>query len=647
MIRKLKDNWDIVLFVLVHIIIFVYLITGMQYFMLDLPTSMIIKKAYGLFGIFYLPQGTGRYWPLDPFFNALVTAIFGNNVLWQWIVHYLLFIALTILTWRNTFLCIQSRKKAFVAAITCVCATSMSENIFTIGKPELLLCVMFLLYINLIIKIYLLQKNQKLYYIILFFVSLLTYTCKETSVILIPISLLLVIFFAFVIKENKIQSYVVLGITVFTWFIYLFVKTSINNYYNITPTAYVTYSITLSSIIDALIYYFKYSWDTFLVGTVALVGNTVLFFKEKNYAKKRTIALILSMAGWGYIAGICLWQFKQIYYIYPAIVFFSMSLGIFLADLCKQYFLLVIGVAFLYGGWNGIIIADQTRDTSIIFSESMNYLLFDNKIKNKIYLYSNTIFDEPPYQMNILFKIFDKNLKVYGIKDIGEAIDSHTLELFGHTVESYEALKREVTIEEGSYILAYDYIRDSWVPSRRVNPIHSVSDIEKTYDEYMLERVAGDEMTKKRFTYSGIKNELCGWTIYRIIGDKRFITLQTDWTDWLGDDNTELEIDSQDYKYVVLEGAYEYDLGELNILCKSGDKIIPSEILIDKSLNRYKIVINIEGLNVDEMHIKLICDNYFVPAEELNLDDNRRLTLRYPEQIFLTNGLDYTLMVEE
>ena len=158
----------------------------------------------------------------------------------------------------------------------------------------------------------------------------------------------------------------------------------------------------------------------------------------------------------------------------------------------------------------------------------------------------------------------------------------------------------------------------------------------------MLERVAGDEMTKKRFTYSGIKNELCGWTIYRIIGDKRFITLKTDWTDWLGDDNTELEIDSQDYKYVVLEGAYEYDLGELNILCKSGDKIIPSEILIDKSLNRYKIVINIEGLNVDEMHIKLICDNYFVPAEELNLDDNRRLTLRYPEQIFLTNGLDYT-----
>ena len=301
----------------------------------------------------------------------------------------------------------------------------------------------------------------------------------------------------------------------------------------------------------------------------------------------------------------------------------------------------------MYGGWNGIIIADQTRDTSIIFSESMNYLLFDNKIKNKIYLYSNTIFDEPPYQMNILFKIFDKNLKVYGIKDIGEAIDPHTLELFGHTVESYEALKREVTIEEGSYILAYDYIRDSWVPSRRVNPIHSVSDIEKTYDEYMLERVAGDEMTKKRFTYSGIKNELCGWTIYRIIGDKRFITLQTDWTDWLGDDNTELEIDSQDYKYVVLEGAYEYDLGELNILCKSGDKIIPSEILIDKSLNRYKIVINIEGLNVDEMHIKLICDNYFVPAEELNLDDNRRLTLRYPEQIFLTNGLDYTLMVEE
>ena len=254
----------------------------------------------------------------------------------------------------------------------------------------------------------------------------------------------------------------------------MFVKTSINNYYNITATAYVTYSVTLSSIIDALIYYFKYSWDTFLVGTVALIGNTVLFFKEKNYAKKRTVALILSMAGWGYIAGICLWQFKQIYYIYPAIVFFSMSLGIFLADLCKQYFLLVIGVAFLYGGWNGIIIADQTRDTSIIFSESMNYLLFDNKIKNKIYLYSNTIFDEPPYQMNILFKIYDKNLKVYGIKDIGEAIDSHTLELFGHTVESYEALKREVTIEEGSYILAYDYIRNSWVPSRRVNPIHSI-----------------------------------------------------------------------------------------------------------------------------------------------------------------------------
>lgn len=647
MIRKLKDNWDIILFVYIHVMIFVYLITGMQYFMLDLPTSMIINKEYGLWGIFYLPQGTGRYWPLDSFLNSLVTAIFGNNILWQWIVHYIFFIFLTILAWRNTFLCIQNRKKAFIACIACICVTPMAENIFTIGKPELILCVMFLLYINLVIKIFLLQKNKKVYYILLFIISLLTYMCKETSIILIPISFLLAIYFLFLKKENTIQSYVVLGITIFTYVIYFCIKKYINTYYNITPTDYISYSLAVSSIIEALIYYFKYSWDIFLAGALALIGNMVLFFREREYAKNKAFALILSIAGWGYIVGICLWQFKQIYYIYPAIVFFSMALGMIVNDLGKKYVLIILSVVFLYGGWNGMIIAGQTRDTSIIFSESMNYILYDNRIKNKLYLYNYSPFEEPPYQINLLFKVLDKNLTVYGIKDIDKITDSHTLELYGYTVGDYETLKNEVAIQEGSYILSYDYIRDSWVPSRRVNPIHSVSDIEKTYDEYMLERVAGDEMTKKRFTYSGIKNELCGWTIYRIIGDKRFITLQTDWTDWLGDDNTELEIDSQDYKYVVLEGAYEYDLGELNILCKSGDKIVPSEILIDKSLNRYKIVINIEGLNVDEMHIKLICDNYFVPAEELNLDDNRRLTLRYPEQIFLTNGLDYTLMVEE
>ena len=210
-----------------------------------------------------------------------------------------------------------------------------------------------------------------------------------------------------------------------------------------------------------------------------------------------------------------------------------------------------------------------------------------------------------------------------------------------------EALKKKISIEEGSYILSYDFKRDSWVPSRRVNPIHSVSDIEETHDEYMLERVAGDEMSKKRFTYSGIKSELCGWTVYRIIGDKRFITLQTDWTDWLGVDNTELVVESKDYKYIVLEGAYEYDFDKFDIVCKSGNKVIPSDFLIDKSLNKYKIVINIEGLDADELQIKLMCDNYFVPSDALISDDTRKLTLRYPEQIFLTNGLDYTLMVEE
>lgn len=643
MIRKLKDNWDLIIFVYVHVMIFVYLITGMQYFMLDLPTSMIIKKEYGLLGIFYLPQETGRYWPLDPFFNALVTAVFGNNILWQWIVHYLLFIILTILVWRNTFLCIQSRKKAFIAVVACICVTPMAENVFTIGKPELLLCVMFLLYINLVINIFLLQKNKKVYYVLLFFISLLTYMCKETSIILIPIIFLLAIYFG---NYKKRQSYVVLGITIFTYFIYFCIKKYINTYYDITPTSYISYSLAVSRIVETLTYYFKYSWDVFLVGALALIGNAVLFFRER-YDKNKAFALVLSIAGWGYIAGICLWQFKKIYYIYPTIVFFSIALGMIVNELGKWYIYILLSVIFLYGGWNGIIIAGQTRDTSIIFSESMNYILYDNRIKNKLYVYNYPPFDETPYQMNLLFKVLDKDLTVYGIKDIDKVMDSHTLELYGYTVEDYEALKKKISVEEGSYILSYDFKRDSWVPSRRVNPIHSVSDIEETHDEYMLERVAGDEMSKKRFTYSGIKSELCGWTIYRIIGDKRFITLQTDWTDWLGVDNTELVVESKDYKYIVLEGAYEYDFDKFDIVCKSGNKVIPSDFLIDKSLNKYKIVINIEGLDADELQIKLMCDNYFVPSDALISDDTRKLTLRYPEQIFLTNGLDYTLMVEE
>lgn len=63
MIRKLKDNWDLIIFVYVHVMIFVYLITGMQYFMLDLPTSMIIKKNMVSWGFFICHrelEGIGR-----------------------------------------------------------------------------------------------------------------------------------------------------------------------------------------------------------------------------------------------------------------------------------------------------------------------------------------------------------------------------------------------------------------------------------------------------------------------------------------------------------------------------------------------------------------------------------------------------------
>ena len=48
---------------------------------------------------------------------------------------------------------------------------------------------------------------------------------------------------------------------------------------------------------------------------------------------------------------------------------------------------------------------------------------------------------------------------------------------------------------------------------------------------------------------------------------KPIITIQTQWNDWLGDDNTDIVIKNvkEDVRFLVLEGEYGYPLNELRV----------------------------------------------------------------------------------
>lgn len=302
-----------------------------------------------------------------------------------------------------------------------------------------------------------------------------------------------------------------------------------------------------------------------------------------------------------------------------------------------------IAIALIYGGWNGFLVSAATRDVSSMFSESIDFLLLNEQITGKIYAENYTFFEESPYQMNNLFDLYGKDLEVVGIK---EFIDQNPpsdeqLHLYGYTREDYLEKACLDGPQVGDYILLYENRRSNWVPSRKTNPSNEG---EEKLGQYglVLERIAGNQIKKSRWSYSlkGIQKaeEITGWTIYEIMGCKSGIDLNTEWGDWLGEANTVITVDNGGYTRLILEGAYEHPFPELNASCQTCGGTVPCELTIDGTGSRYRLTIDIGDVIDSNAAITICFSNTFVPSQVYaDSDDHRKLTLRVPDTLYMTN----------
>lgn len=651
--KNLKKNIDIIFFCILHFTIFFFLITGVKYFPLDLPTVMMLNKAYGLGGIFSAPSTTGRYWPLSQFISSLVTQLFGNNVLFQWTVQYLLFIVMTLLVWRIAWLLCQNRNVAFGAVVLCICVTPMSENVFTIGKPEITLSVAILSCLLFLCDILLNNKRNGGSYIFFCFFSFLSFISKETSVILLPVMILVGVYvFCFLPdQKDKRKAITLLILECFsTYLIYCIIK-----YLIVKDDSYTAYEIKISMILEGVRYYLKYCWDIILIGFISLISCIRNLYIQKksvhNQEEINRVALsaILNVGGWGYLMGICLWRFHMVYYAFPSVIFFAGSFAVSLQLIKNKkkkvmaYWGIPVTIALIYGGWNGYLVSAATRDVSSMFSESIDFMLWNEQITGKIYTENYTFFEESPYQMNVLFELYGKDLEVIGIKEWIDQTppDDETLGLYGYTKDEYLERACHDGLHIGDYVLLYENKRNNWLPCRKTNPSHEG---EEKLEQFglVLERIAGNQIKRSGglLSLTGIRkvDEVTGWGVYRVIGTRNGISLQTEWEDWLGETNTVIFVDDENCTQIVLKGAYEHPFSNLDVSCQTDGKTLPCKLIIDKEESRYQLIIDTKDIVGNDFKVEICFSNSFMPSQFwLNSNDHRKLTLRIPDTLYMVN----------
>lgn len=650
--NNLKKNIDIVFFCVLHFMIFFFLVTGVKYFPLDLPTVMVLNKAYGIWGIFSAPSTTGRYWPLSQFISCLVTQFFGNNVLFQWTVQYLLFIVMTLLVWRIAWLLCRNRIAAFGAVTLCICATPMSENVFTIGKPEITLSVMMLACLFFMYDV-LFGKREVTSYVLFGVFSFLSFITKETSAILLPMLILVGVYvFCFLPdKKDKLKAIVVLISESFgAYMVYYSIKSKL-----VTDNSYIAYEMGISVVLEATKYYLKYCWDIVLIGLLSFVSCVKNLYVQKKTAQnqeqinREALSVILNIVGWGYLAGICLWRSNMVYYAFPSVIFFAGSFAVSLQQIKNKGKKVMVcwgipmAIALLYGGWNGYLVSAATRDVSSMFSESIDFMLCNEQITGKIYVENYSFFEEPPYQINRLLDLYEKDLEVVGIKEmIDQTIPGdETLRLYGYTKEDYLERASHDGLQIGDYVLLYENRRNNWLPCRETNPSNEG---EEKLEQFglVLERIAGNQIKRSgRFlSLTGIRkaDEVTGWTIYRVIGNQNGLSLDTEWEDWLGETNTVISVDNENCIKIVLEGAYEHFFSDLNADCQIEGRTIPCELIINDEENRYQLTIDTKDITDSNFAITICFSNSFIPSQlYAESNDHRKLTLRFPDTLYMTN----------
>lgn len=132
----------------------------------------------------------------------------------------------------------------------------------------------------------------------------------------------------------------------------------------------------------------------------------------------------------------------------------------------------------------------------------------------------------------------------------------------------------------------------------------------------------------------------CGGNELKIYA-KPILTVETEWYDWLGQNNTDIDIRNvqEEMTFLVLEGEYGYSLADHTVYTvNQNGRSIPAELTTNEAQTKYRIKIDISNCDMQHDKIHLTFGSCFVPQELFESEDNRKLTVCYPSEVYLEKG---------
>lgn len=225
----------------------------------------------------------------------------------------------------------------------------------------------------------------------------------------------------------------------------------------------------------------------------------------------------------------------------------------------------------------------------------------------------------------LLSNFFPNTIQVYSREEYGERI------MVSHAIPS---MKKDYLMSEFDTIeLAYGLENANFLV---VNKMEYPTNSSYKTDLILREnRELLKEYAKKNMFL--IKTVSCEGNILEIYA-KPSIGVETEWADWLGRDNTTINVRNlfADCNVLVLEGGYNFSFDEVLINAMNEDGIsLKSAFILDEVNKQYRIEIDISDINEKEDKIRLSFENYFVPKEVYGSADLRELTICYPSKIYL------------
>lgn len=606
---------------------------NMKYFYIDMPSVLVAGKQGWLALVAQVFQNPR----LDFMYNIIIfvsASLIGNTPSVYFGVQFLFFVltALTLIYFSQ--LCNAGTKTVMLCAGLLICSSSVAENLYTVGKKEIILSAGIAISL-LCLYALVFYEHSKWKKILLYFAYIsgiiFAMTLKETSSVVICAVLLLQTYtLIFNRKYSKKAFTGFLGAVIIMIFAQVYKKMFISY------SDYTSYEITFKVIWDNIEYYFLYHKDICFAGAIGLAAGAVNFIKDKTNPSKAYL-LIINLTGWAYVGGICLWRWPQSYYLYPAVMFFSISLinMAYIIPKMKKALAVIFCVAISLAGTYGILynycVAFSHMDLSIIYSDSVDQLAEITKSGDRIILGDTGLFEEPAYQMkNLLVEYLDKNVEIWGGRQniIDEEFSDETLTLYGYKREQYEEEMELAELKEGDYLVHYINERNFFGPIRGVNPATTkdiISILQK--EEYNLSLVDERMIQRKYFGIEdhqlGIHEMQTGYQIWRV--DK----ISSRMTGVTADGWSGKTITIRNYQEDEAMKLYVYDIGSAINQSASNRVDIYVDGSFVKSIEVERgSVIDINELTaggVDDRHrLDFIVENVFVPAKLLDDNDDDR-----------------------